>query len=124
MRERYEEELLCDFAEFYHIYDLEAFPARYIATLAVGLPERSRIVMSISGTKMPTETAILTLIFDVVNWIKWAQTKDAVKGRNRPKSLFDSLTNKATKEKIETFASGEDFERQRAAILEGINDGE
>lgn len=124
MWERYEEELLCDFAEFYHIYDLEAFPARYIATLAVGLPERSRIVMAVSGTKMPTETAILTLIFDVANWIKWAQTKDAIKGRNRPKSLYESIMQTGTKEKIESFASGEDFERQRAAILEGIDDGE
>lgn len=73
--------------------------------------------MAISGTKMPTDTILLALIFDVVNWLKWAQTKDAANGRNRPKSLYEAITQTATKEKIESFASGEDFERQRAAIL-------
>lgn len=77
--------------------------------------------MAISGTKMQTDTALLTLIFDVVNWLKWAQTKDAAKGQNRPKSLYESLTQTGTKEKVESFASAEDFEQQRAALLGEID---
>lgn len=122
MRARHYDELVCDFAEFYHIYDIDALSARRAATLAVGLPERSRVVMAISGTKMPTDTALLTLIFDCVNWLKWAQTKDAAKGRKRPESLYKLLTQSSTKEKIESFASPEEFEKRRAAILGG-NDG-
>jgi len=31
-------------AEIYHIYDYRAMKARYIATLALGLPPRSRVM--------------------------------------------------------------------------------
>jgi len=40
----YEDELICDMAEIYHIYDYRAMKARYIATLTLGLPPRSRVM--------------------------------------------------------------------------------
>lgn len=121
MRARHHDELVCDFAEYYNVLDFETLPARLAATLAVGLPERSRTIRAVSGTKLSIDTTLLTLIFDVVNWLKWAQTKDASKGRNRPKSIYEALTQ-PKEDKIMTFASGEEFERQRAMIL-GESDG-
>ena len=38
-----EDALICDFAETYHIYNIYGMPVQYIATLAIGLRDDSRI---------------------------------------------------------------------------------
>lgn len=114
--------LLCDMAETYHIFDIKAYPASVIARLASGLREDSRIRMKMSGQKLTMKDGLLALIFDTVNWLAWTKTRNAEHGKNRPKSLFNSLTRSdVQKEKVKGFATPEEFERRRREILEGIN---
>ena len=57
---------------------------------------------------------------DALNLLIWQNTKDGAKGRRRPKSIVESwLDKKDTKDDIETFASGEDFDRIRQMMIEG-----
>lgn len=107
--------LICDFAETYNIYDIYKFSAFFISTLAVGLRADSRIMLKLSGMKISTEMMLLTAILDNLNILIWSKTKDAEKGRNKPKSLFTELT----KEDCNTAFSGiEEFEKARKEILE------
>lgn len=47
MKKQYEDELICDMAESYRIYDYRALKARYAATLALGLRPHSRVMLKI-----------------------------------------------------------------------------
>ena len=48
----------------------------------------------------------------------WSKTKDAEKGRRRPKSIVEALTKEEKKE-IMSFATAEDFEEARRKIING-----
>ena len=57
---------------------------------------------------------------DALNLLIWQNTKDGAKGRRRPKSIVESWLNKKdSKDDIETFASGADFDRMRRMMIEG-----
>ena len=105
-----EDALLCDMAETYHIYNMYEMPALYIATLAKGLRENSRIVMAINGLKVDVKTLLLAHIADNSAINVWFQTEDGQKGQNRPPSMVKILTGKA-EEKI-GFESGDDFDEE------------
>lgn len=110
-----EDALVCDFAEFYHVYDYRTLPVSYAATLAVGLRENSRIKMKLTKSDFSPEIALLGRIFDVCNLLLWSETKDAQKNRNRPKSIFDRLDEE--KNKTRSYATAEEFETQRNKLL-------
>lgn len=65
----------------------------------------------------------MAAILDQLNIIRWMQTKDGRDGRNRPKQVLSMLIGEGEeKEKdVVAFASGEDFEKARRRVLEGIN---
>lgn len=113
--------LICDFAETYHIYDYRALPLSLVATLACGLGENSRIRRSMSGQTLTVEAMLLAMLVDRTGLILWTQTKDAQKGRNRPKSVLEQLLAGAdsNKEDIEAYASGEEFEAERKRLTGG-----
>jgi hypothetical protein len=113
-----EDALICDLAETYGIYDYRSLPARTVATLAVGLRNDSRIKMKLGGTRIPYEEMLLTRIYDVMNFIAWTKTKDATKGKGRPKSLYDLIMNPKTEEKEIVFDSADEFESARRRMLE------
>lgn len=107
--------LICDLAETYTLYDFEHLPVQTVAALAVGLRDDSRIKMSMSGAKAPTDILLLAAAVDRLSLLVWAQTKDAEKGRNRPKSVLESLQ---PKEKTSVgYDSGEDFTRERNRLI-------
>ena len=111
-----EDLLICDFAETYRIYDYKQLPVPYAAILAVGLRDNSRIKMKIAESKGTFEERMMTMIYDLVNVIRYYHTQDAYDGVNHPESLYSQLFDKNYKpkqEKIEymRFASGEDFKR-------------
>ena len=112
------DDLICDLAETYHIYDYKALPVSLVASLVVGLREDSRIKMKLSGAKAPSEIILLASIIDRLSVLVWMQTKDAQKGRNRPKSLMISLFPKETKATV--YKTGEDFEKARKKLIEGM----
>lgn len=111
--------LICDLAETYQIYDMKRFPCSYIAILASGLGEDSRIKRKLSGAKIPLNTMLLAAILDRVNDLCWMQTKDGQKGRKRPKSVLLMFTGEESTGKTMSFSSGADFMEFRKKAMEG-----
>ena len=104
---QYEPELICDFAETYHILDYTALPVSLLVTLFSGLGEGSRVQQRLNGEKVPLRTLLLAAMVDRLSVLLYANTKDAKSG----------TTNAGT----EAYASGDDFEAARRAILEGVS---
>ena len=73
-----------------------------------------------AGIKISLTEMLLALAVDGINTMIWQQTKDGMKGRNRPESIFKKLTEeKQPKEDLETFddvASFEDWYRAKMRI--------
>lgn len=111
--------LVCDLAETYGIFNMKQYPASLIATFAAGLRGNARIWMKMQGQKISGEESLLALLFDKVNWLCWAKTKDAEMHRNAPKSLYRLLT-------VQEEESGgydiDTFEKKRRELM-GDNDG-
>lgn len=115
---RHREALECDLAETYHVLDLNAVPARKLATLAMGLRENSRVMMAMGDRRATTGEMLNAAMVDRLSLLVWAKTKDAQHGRNRPKSVLEGLIGKR-EEKQEIYAAEDvaDFEARRAAIM-------
>src|SRR5690625_3994155 len=116
-----EDALICDLAETYQIYDYRQLPPLRVAVFSCGLRNDSRIKMKISGQSVPIDTLLLAGISDRLNTLVWFQTKDGQKGKNRPPSMVDMLSNKNTESTRDmvTFNSGEEFERMRKGLIGG-----
>lgn len=125
MLERSEDSLICDLAETYHIYDMRSFKVSYIAILAAGLREDSRVMMLFSGNKIRPSLLLQAASLDKLALLWWAETKDGQKNRNRPESVVESLTkeNKQTEEPPIVFESAEDFNKTREEMIRRINNG-
>ncbi|MGI6086101.1 MAG: DUF5361 domain-containing protein [Acetivibrionales bacterium] len=113
-----EDALICDFAETYNIYNYKAFPLTLAATLASGLREDSRIKKRLAKAKVSVDTLLMAAAVDRLSLLVWAQTKDATKGRNRPKPIMDFLFEKESD--LDLFESGKEFEEQRNKLLQEI----
>lgn len=113
-----ENALICDLAETYLIYDYKQLPPNKVAIFAIGLRDDSRIKIKLSGSKVSPEILLLAGIVDRLSLVLWTKTKDAQKGRNRPKSVLDSMYKKETD--VSAFASGKEFEEERQRILNQI----
>ena len=114
--------LICDMAEYYHIYDMRALTVRQLSVLACGLPESSRSKMAMRGSSMPPELTILCGIFDQLSALRWTLSADAGKGKEPPPSILSVISGEAKPEKpkaLKGYSSGADFEAARRAILEG-----
>lgn len=99
--------LICDFAETYHIFDMESLSAEYASTLAAGLRDDSRIKLKMAGIKVDMNTLLLARIVDNTAINVYAKTKDAKTGRNKPKSVVNTLLNGETE--LKHYATGADF---------------
>lgn len=110
--------LVCDMAETYHIYDIHQFPVDYIATLAAGLHDNSRIIMAMRGQKYDLNTYISAFSADLLQYLLWAKTKDAEKGRNKPKLIIDILSQDE-KEKEYNSMSYEELKAFREKMIHG-----
>ena len=108
--------LTCDFAETYHVFDFKALPVQTAAVLACGLRDNSRIKMKLSNQRVSTEMMLQASAVDALNLLVWTKTRDAEKGRNRPKSLFELFTG-ANEPEFEAFDSAADFEAMRRSLL-------
>lgn len=110
-----EDSFICDLAEYYHIYDYKQFPATYISTLAQGLPDKSRIKLKLSNSKVALKDILLASCADALNVLVWMKTKDAQHGWNKPKSIVQAFFDDEEKETV-GFDSGEEFEKAFSAI--------
>lgn len=112
-----EDELICDLAETYRIYDYEQLPLKTVAAFAIGLRDDSRIKMKLSGAKVPTNTLLLAQIADAMNTLVWMNSKDCRNNSKRPKSLVEAIMNPKQNEKPMKFKNGAEFETYRNALL-------
>lgn len=113
-----EDSLICDFAQYYGIYDMESqVPCSTAAILASGLPPESRVMRKMSNSPISTTDTILAGIFDSLNNLMYMM---AGKKRKKPKSLLDKLLKpeKRKQENVTSFSSADAFEEARRKILE------
>lgn len=115
----YEDEMICDLAETYGIYDYTKYEPLYIATLVSGLRTNSRVVMKMQGVTATNEEIMSAMTVDGINTLVWMHTEDAETGRNRPKSVRDILLGTEEKKPIASFDTLEDFEKRRQEIING-----
>lgn len=116
-----EDALICDFAEYYHIYNYRALPVNYAATLACGLGKESRIREALFGRNYDTDTLLLAAAVDNLRLLWWAKTQDGQNGRNVPISVLSLLLGEEneTEDDVIKFESGDDFEKTRKNLIEG-----
>ena len=114
----YHDAFICDMAEYYHIYDYRAYPARYIATLAAGLKPESRVCMAQNG-QQPVD--IYTLIGIIADTLTMTAGGDAWVLDHMVDGEDPEETNTSEKQQ---FDSGADFLAARQKALEKINGSE
>lgn len=114
-----EDELICDMAETYHVFDYRALPVKLLATLACGLRPNSRSMLKLAGENVPLETLLLASMADRLAWLQWAKTEDGKKNRSRPKPVVPQLVCGAqtSKGKHAAFNTPAEFEAARAKAL-------
>lgn len=110
-----EEEMICDFAETYHIFDYRQLNPGYAAVLCSGLRDDSRVKQKLSDTPINLEQTLLARMVDELAFLVWAKTKDGQKNRNRPQSILKALTGQKEDE-VKAFRSAEDFRSMWNAI--------
>lgn len=108
--------LTCDFAETYHVLNWRALPARTAATLAMGLGPDSRIIRKMAGVTTSIHTMLLAIIADALHVLVWQNTKDGVKGRNRPPMIAERLSSTEGAESL-GFDGADEFRSWRAEML-------
>ena len=110
MRAAHEAALICDFAEYYHVYDFDTLPVQTAAILACGLPSDSRTVKEISGHQYDTKEMLLAAIYDQLSWILWQRMVSKNHKPKKPESLLKKMTS-GTPASVTAFETPEDFER-------------
>ena len=118
-----ENDLICDLAETYHVYNWRALPPFTAAALAVGLRDSSRIKMRLSGARYRTETLLLAGIADRLSILIWQNTEDGRKGRNKPKMIVEQMQKPAAKPDTEVYNTAEEYEAAREKIRRKILNG-
>ena len=103
--------LICDFAETYHIYDIESLSIPMMATLAVGLRDNSRIRLKMSGQRVPLEQILLATLVD--RFTSFATGEDSYTFSE----LLMGVPERENDSELETFDSAEAFEARRNEIL-------
>lgn len=108
-----EDELICDLAEYYHIYDYKSLPVDKVAIFSVGLREDSRIYRKLLG--MPSsrwDERLLALLLDSVN--------RAFTSSDDYKSVYSILFGEEEHEsEVITCSSGEEFNEMRRRLIDG-----
>ena len=116
-----EDLLICDLAETYGIYDYKSMKPSLIATLAVGLPESSRVVRKFSKMPLTIDQLLLAMIEDSLNGLIWGLS--GKKRAKKPKSILKMLTEKKEKDELMSFKSPEEYEAWMARKRESWKHG-
>ena len=106
--------LICDFAQYYHIYDFKSLDLKTAAILACGLPKESRIMTIVTGTKIKEEKLIQIAILDTLRAIAYAYTKTHSDGKTEMpefRSVLAELLGSEEQEKtdMQQFGTADDF---------------
>lgn len=109
MMTRCNDELICDFAETYRIYDYRELPPKLAAVLACGLRDDSRVKMYLQKLTVPFDTLLLASITDRLALQLYSGTKDAQRHINRPEMLVEKLLQ-GHEERVQSFRTAAEFE--------------
>ena len=96
-------------------------PVQLLATLITGLRADSRTMLKISGNKLPQDLTLLAAIVDRLSILVWAKSKDATKGKNKPKMILEEINKKPKKQNVVAFEKGKDFDEARKKLIAKIN---
>lgn len=113
MMSKFPDELTCDMAETYGIFDIKRVPVKLLATLAVGLRDDSRVMMAKRGALVDNKTILLAQIADMLGGIS-PKSEQSLTMRCFANRSTGSTT--APKEKHEIFDSPEDFKKRWAEV--------
>lgn len=115
---RCEDELICDMAETYHVFNWRELPLRTAAILDSGLHQDSRCFRKLNGQKLRSTEYVQFAILDELRLIRWLNTADAAKGKNRPEPVLQSILE-PRRPKTVGFRTPEEFEAIRQKIIAG-----
>lgn len=100
------------------MYDFRELPLPTAARLACGLTADSRAWRKIRGEELRFGERMTVLMFDVLTQIRFYAARGAGYKAAFPKALYAELAGGTKSESgIDGFDSAEDFERERAKIL-------
>ena len=112
MIEEGEDDLICDLAETYGIFNYKSLPVQLVAVFSYGLREDARIWKKLTEVRN-VDREIMVSILDNLNWLVWAQTEDGAHNRNRPESLYKKMFGKDSEgaSDIESYSSPEEYKQ-------------
>ena len=113
-----EDELICDFAETYRIYNWRELPLKTAAILASGLSQDSRCMRKINGQKLRASEYTQLAILDELRIVRWLLTSDGAQGKNQPESMLQHLLE--PQKKSVGYRTAEEFEATRQRIISGV----
>lgn len=116
-----EDDLICDLAETYHLFNYRELSSQQVAILCFGLRDDSRVKMNLSGSKITLTQTLIARMVDELSFQSWAQTKDGQKNRNRPESVLKALTEEKKDETV-SFITVDDFNRAWKEIVNVADD--
>lgn len=114
-----EDALVCDLCEHYGITNWRGGDLALVSTLALGLPDDSRIKTKLAGLPAPQPVIMQAAILDRLNMLVWMRSEDGAKRRNRPASIVQALYNANKTKNTIGYDTPEAFEQARAALING-----
>lgn len=117
-----EDDLVCDFAQFYHVLDWRGLPLRLVATLAFGLPDESRVKRRGSKILAGTNTILLAKITDLLQTWVWWHTQDGSNGFNKPASILEAFIDNSDSRPV-SFETGAEFDAYYEEMSRRIREG-
>lgn len=117
-----EDALICDFAQYYSVFDIDLLELGMAATLACGLPEDSRIMKAVNGNRPDGEKVHRLAVLDALRSIEFALWQTHSKKKlQRPESLLEKLLNtgREKEKELKGVNSAEEFEKVRTRIIQG-----
>ena len=115
-----EDSLICDLAQYYHVFDYRSMTVESVATLAAGLPEDSRIMRKLYNQNISKSELMLAAIYDDFNYFLYSLTPDGKKGIGKPVSIVEKWMNiNDDEQQIMAFDSVNSYEKTKERILGG-----
>lgn len=115
-----EDAVFCDLAETYHLFDWSAVSVPTLARLASGLRDDSRIMLKLSGQRVPIERLLLAMVADNTAYSAWANTKAAHDNpESVPERIVPIMLGKHTvsnHKAVQSFRTAEEFEAKLAKL--------
>ena len=110
MLKAHKDDLICDLAETYNIYDYTVFLPRYIATLAAGLKDDSRTVQAVTGTNTDLTGVLLAQIATMLSGFF----------HEKPIDYMEIISGEKQEKELVGYDSPEEFWAARQAIIDKI----